>query len=178
MEAARAAKDDRFRNDPDSPVPPHARAAFRGLAYFPIDEAYRVTARVERLPSPQRVRVVASGGDVRDYERACVLRFELRGRALSLAGFVPEEGQSDEPYLFVPFQDATSGKESYGGGRYLDPDVPSGPTLSIDFNEAYHPYCVYDDSWSCVIPPPENRLPIAVRAGERLPDPRGATPPR
>ena len=72
--------------------------------------------------------------------------------------------------LFVPFRDATSGRETYGGGRYLDLDVAASGRYALDFNRAYHPYCVYDASWVCPFPPPENTLELPVTAGERLPE--------
>ena len=71
-------------------------------------------------------------------------------------------------YLFVPFTDATSGTQSYGGGRYLDLELPEGTMLEVDFNYAYNPYCAYTDGYSCPIPKPESRLPISILAGEKV----------
>jgi hypothetical protein len=68
---------------------------------------------------------------------------------------------------FVPFRDATSGKETYGGGRYLEVQADRFGRVVLDFNEAYNPYCAYNDAWACPLPPPENWLTVAVRAGER-----------
>lgn len=169
IESARREKDRWMKSDLHPPLPEAQRPAFRGLVYFPVDPAYRVTARVETLPAGDEMRVPATGGEERVYTRLCKLHFALAGLPCALTGFEPEPGQSPEPYLFVPFKDKTAGKETYGGGRYLDPDPPSGPELELDFNAAYNPYCAYDDTWSCVIPPPENWLGVEVRAGEKLP---------
>jgi uncharacterized protein (DUF1684 family) len=70
--------------------------------------------------------------------------------------------------LFVPFGDLTNGAETYKGGRYLDLDRTPTGLYDLDFNRAYHPYCVYDPSYVCPVPPRENRLTVAIRAGERL----------
>jgi uncharacterized protein (DUF1684 family) len=72
-------------------------------------------------------------------------------------------------YLFIPFRDLTSGKESYGGGRYIDTEIPAGETLILDFNRAYNPYCAYSHRYSCPIPPEENTLKVEIRAGEKVP---------
>ena len=84
-------------------------------------------------------------------------------------GEIVAVGPGGENGLFVPFTDATSGRETYGGGRYLDLPERADGTYVLDFNAAYHPYCVYDPAYSCPVPPPENRLALAVTAGERLP---------
>ncbi len=73
--------------------------------------------------------------------------------------------------LFVPFNDYTNGVSSYGGGRYLDIDIPAGDKTIIDFNFAYNPYCAYHDRWSCPIPPSENNLDIEVEAGVKSYEP-------
>ena len=120
--------------------------------------------------------------------RAGSLRFELNGERRSLAAYVLDdasghvhaaeaaeapEGQEapDEelPGLFVPFLDATSGHETYGAGRYLDLEPEDDGTYTLDFNLAYHPSCVYDVRFSCPLTPAENRLPVRIEAGERLP---------
>jgi uncharacterized protein (DUF1684 family) len=83
-------------------------------------------------------------------------------------GFELRKKEEFEKYLFVPFTDLTSGKETYGGGRYLDLEVPDGDSLEVDFNYAYNPYCAYTDGYSCPIPKPESRLSISILAGEKL----------
>jgi uncharacterized protein len=90
------------------------------------------------------------------------------GAVVRLHAYRAAEGKDHG--LFVPFRDATSGKETYGAGRYLDLEPREDDLYELDFNRAYHPYCAYDDAWSCTLPPPENRLPVRVEAGERLTD--------
>lgn len=163
----RAAKDAAFSRG-DSPVPPDKRSTLLPLAYFPIDPAYSVPARFDEAPAGKRMQLEmeTSSHQPRKMERVGVLRFMLKGQALQLGAFV-EEGQSDDR-LFVPFADATSGKETYPGGRYLEiPRSPTGVYL-VDFNRAFNPYCYYNPTYDCPYPPKENRLPVAVEAGEKI----------
>ncbi len=162
----RSAKDAFFRTSPRSPLPPETRASFGGLAYFPVDRAYRVEG-LELAPyggdGPREFSIPTSDGGLRPARRAGSLRFELAGRALSLTAYDLGGGG-----LFVPFQDATSGSETYGAGRYLDLEPEPDGTYVLDFNLAYHPYCAYSPDYSCPLTPAENRLPVRVAAGERL----------
>jgi uncharacterized protein len=98
------------------------------------------------------------------------LSFTLAGAPYKLSAFGERVG--DVRRLWVPFRDLTSGLETYGGGRYLDLDQTATGLYDLDFNRAYNPYCVYDASWICPYPPSENRLEIAIRAGERLQEAR------
>ena len=163
----RSAKDAFFRSSPHSPLPQEARVSFEGLAYFPVDATYRVEA-IELGPyegdGPEDFAIPTSDGDLRPARRAGSLQFELGGRALSLTAYDLGSGG-----LFVPFQDATSGSETYGAGRYLDLEPEPDGTYILDFNLAYHPYCAYSPDYSCPLTPAENRLPVPIAAGERLP---------
>lgn len=176
VEAWRAARERLFREHPQSPVPPGARADFPGLRWFDPDPAWRVPARIE--PADGAALDVDTGGEdgVVRLRRVGSLRFRLQGRECALSVLALLGYGSG---LFVPFRDATSGSETYGGGRYLADTVkctdagclevtPGSPEVVVDFNYAYHPSCVYDARWACPLAPPENRLPVAVRAGERL----------
>ena len=167
----RADKDDYFRSAPDSPIPSDARDDFEGLPYFPVDEAYRLeglTLEPYDGAEPTAFQIPTSDGKLRDAERAGVLRFRLGGSDQRLTAYRfarDAEGGS----VFVPFLDSTSGTETYGAGRYLDLDPdPHDGSYVLDFNLAYHPSCVYDPKYSCPLTPAENRLPLPVRAGERL----------
>ncbi|MCB0475507.1 MAG: DUF1684 domain-containing protein, partial [Flavobacteriaceae bacterium] len=94
--------------------------------------------------------------------------FELNGQSLKLHVYQNQEliKQAEyENHIFIPFTDLSSGNESYGGGRYIDLEIPRGDTLVIDFNKAYNPYCAYNHKYSCPIPPRENSLPVAIHAG-------------
>ena len=104
-----------------------------------------------------------TGGE-QTYHRAGVVRFDLEGEPAKVTLYASPEMHE----LFVPFRDATSGNETYGAGRYLEVEPPDERgNVVVDFNDAYNPYCAYNPEWSCPIPPGENWLPVAIRAGER-----------
>ncbi|MBP1636731.1 MAG: hypothetical protein H6Q10_3305 [Acidobacteria bacterium] len=167
IERERQAKDAQFAGAANSPVPPAARDRFLPLAYYPPDPAWAAPARFEPEPPERRARVEmqTSANKPRLMERLGTLRFTLQGRQLSLTAFV-EAGQPPDR-LFVPFMDETTGKETYPGGRYLDLEPEATGIYVVDFNRAYNPYCYYSASYDCPFPPRENRLPIAIRAGEK-----------
>ncbi len=169
LRADRAAKDEAFREAPDSPVPPGRRDELLPLSYFPPDPTYNVAAVLRAPSTPQPVvEMPTSTGLRRQMTRIGVLEFTLKGQVLSLSAFV-EAGAPARDQLFVPFTDMTTGTEVYPGGRYLDLDRTVTGIYQLDFNVAYHPFCYYDVRFDCPYPPPENRLPTPVRAGERLP---------
>jgi uncharacterized protein (DUF1684 family) len=168
----RAGKDELFAQHPSSPVPAAARRNFRGLAYWRHDPALRFTAPLEPDPEASPLDVPRSGeGPSMPYARIGWVSFEIDGSASRLAVYWLNEYAGG---IFIPFRDATSGHETYGGGRYLwdsakGADLGSSDNeLVLDFNYAYHPSCVYDPIWSCPLAPPENRLSVPIAAGERL----------
>ncbi|MGI8564751.1 MAG: DUF1684 domain-containing protein [Candidatus Dormibacter sp.] len=172
--AWREARDQLFGGHPQSPIPAGRRAAFQGLRWFPPDPTYRVQAAVETTdPSPLEIDTGGEDGVI-SYRRSGRLRFQLQGRECSLTVF---SLQGYGGGLFLPFTDATSGRETYGGGRYLFDTIKNtdagcldfqlgAAEVTIDFNYAYHPSCHYNPRWACPLAPPENRLAVAVRAGE------------
>jgi uncharacterized protein len=165
----RGVKDALFREHPQSPIAASERQRFTGLAYWPFDPAARVQARFVGLDSEPPP---GPGGEIA-FNRIGHLEFELHGQALRL-GALWIAGYAGG--LFVPFTDATSGRETYGGGRYLLDTIKSADlgsdlatgTVVLDFNYAYHPSCTYDPIWVCPLAPPDSRLQVPVRAGERL----------
>ncbi len=165
----RQSKDRWLRTDPDSPLPWPERRQFSGLPYFPISRGYVVTAQVEPLHAAESVGISTSDGNEQWYRRAVLLHFTLDRQALALTGFLSEHDHGHAA-LFVPFRDALAGRETYGAGRYLDVDAPTHGVsqLTLDFNLAYNPYCAYSDAYSCPVPPRENWLAVAIRAGERV----------
>jgi uncharacterized protein (DUF1684 family) len=168
IEAHRAEKDAAFASDsPDSPVPKAERARLLPLAYFPIDEGYHVPARLAPSPGEPVIEMPTSTGQRRRMRRAGQLRFSVKGQPLALTAFVEEADQAMQR-LFVPFADTTNGTETYVGGRYLDLDRTTTGLYDLDFNRAYHPYCVYNTQYDCPYPPRENRLTSPIRSGERL----------
>ena len=162
-----AARDSLFRSEA-SPLSPPAREGFGGLPYFPYDSVFAVPAALVPSLEQDTVAFPTTSGDLRPMVTAGHLVFEAGGVQRRLEAF---QSVGEGPgRLFVPFRDATSGRETYGGGRYLDLDVAASGRYALDFNRAYHPYCVYDASWVCPFPPPENTLELPVTAGERLPE--------
>ena len=168
------AEKDRFMRSNESPVPEDRRKDFPALSYFPIDAAYRVPASLTVGAGPDRagpkaevLELPTSTGQRRQMRRIGTLRFTLQDRELTLAAFV-DATENDMRRLFVPFGDLTSGNETYPGGRYLDLDRTATGIYDLDFNRAYNPFCVFNAKYDCPLPPRENRLPVPVRAGERL----------
>jgi len=160
------AEKDQFMRSSNSPVPPENRAAFPPLAYFPIDPAYQVPASLAVARGNDVLQIPTSTGQRREMRRIGTLRFMLQNRELTLTAFV-DASENDMRRLFVPFGDFTNGLETYQGGRYLDLDRTASGAYDLDFNRAYHPFCVYNPTYDCPYPPKENRLPLPVRAGEK-----------
>jgi uncharacterized protein len=155
-------KDHVFAHDPHSPLTEDQRGAFKGLVYFAENPELVINATVDRDVEPGDVPMGTSGGEEQVYQRFGVVRFKVDGEPAQLTLYSSED--SDE--LFVPFRDTTSGKETYGAGRYLEVHA-HGDDVAIDFNYAYNPNCAYDPSWSCPLPPIENWLKVPIRAGEK-----------
>ncbi len=162
LDEFRKEKDDFFAHDPHSPLTRDQQKAFRGLIYFAENPALRLDLPLEEDASGDVVEMQTSTGDVQVYQRLGKVRFEVDGKPVALTIFTNEHG------LFLPFVDALAGKETYGAGRYLEPErMPQGG-VHLDFNLAYNPYCAYNDRWSCPITPAENRIRTAIRAGEKI----------
>ncbi|HET9848281.1 MAG TPA: DUF1684 domain-containing protein [Candidatus Dormibacteraeota bacterium] len=177
MRRFRRGRDQLFRTHPQSPLSEEARVGFQGLRYFDADPMWRVSCELEPMDPGETVEIDTGGEDgVIVYRRAGQLRFDVAGQPCRLTVFslVAYAGG-----LFLPFRDGTSGRETYGGGRYLF-DTPkntdglsfelsAGSTsVVIDFNFAYNPSCAYDARWACPLAPRENWLTVPVRAGEQI----------
>jgi uncharacterized protein len=165
----RDTRDELFRSHPQSPLPADRRASFQGLEYWPYDPQARVLAELEDVEAPLQ-EVATSGTEAILFRPFARASFELRGEVLALeVAWLAAYGGG----AFLSFRDATSGTESYGGGRYLLDTVKGADLgeddgrLVLDFNFAYNPSCSYDPGWVCPLAPPANRLPVAVSAGER-----------
>lgn len=167
INARRAATDQFMRESDQSPVPPEQRASFPPLAYFPVEIGYRVPAALRVARGNDVLEIPTSLGLRRPHRRIGKLEFTLKGQPMTLTAFV-EADQEDMRRLFVPFGDLTNGSETYPGGRYLDLERTATGIYDLDFNRAYHPYCYYNPKYDCPYPPRENRLPIPVRAGEKM----------
>ncbi len=154
-------KDESFRHDPHSLVPAEKREAFAGLRYFPLNRDLVFDVPVEPADGSS-LEIPTSDGSFRRYRRTGHARFHLDGEQAALVLLSRE----DEAGFFLPFRDATSGKQAYGAGRYLDIAPSQEEQVHVDVNLAYNPYCAYNDASSCPLPPPENRLRVPIRAGE------------
>jgi uncharacterized protein (DUF1684 family) len=171
-DAFRAARDALFRSHPDSPIAIERRAGWNGTRWCGHDPSWRMVAAIERAPDATEFELDLGGDGLLRCARVGYARFEREGRAASLALYW-FEGYGGG--LWLPFLDATSGAATYGGGRYLYDTIKGADlgvgatTIVLDFNFAYNPSCAYDERWLCPLSPPENRLPFAVEAGERVP---------
>jgi uncharacterized protein len=142
------------------------RIHFRGLEYFPIDLKWRFAAHFERYAPPRTIKITSMAGIVEDNFSPGALVFEYGGKKYRLDA-ISERGSENE--LFVMFTDATSGRETYGGGRQLYTALPNADgEVILDFNKAYNWPCVFTEYATCPIPPPQNRLPIRIEAGEKM----------
>lgn len=164
----RMSKDEAFKSGENSPIPPEDRAAFQGLSYYPPDPSLRFNVRLQRHARPQKVKLGTNTGEIRTGLRYGYFEFQAGGQSCLLQAYRLDDNAGGAPYLFVPFRDATSGKETYGAGRYLDLKENTSGIYDLDFNRAYNPFCAYNDAFSCPFPPAENTLGVAIRAGEKL----------
>lgn len=168
----RAHREQLFMHHPESPIAAAERPTWRGAAWYPYDPAWRVVGQVALATTTTTFEIrLAADGAVR-CTRIGTVEFVIAGASTRLALYW-FEGYGGG--LWLPFYDATNGETTYGGGRYLydtikGADLGASPgKLMLDFNYAYNPSCAYDDRWSCPLSPIENRLNIAVTAGERSP---------
>ncbi len=141
------------------------------LPSYPLEEQWRVAARFDKFERPRRVRVPDVRGGSMEFTAVGQLVFRLKGEELRLTA-IAAEGQ---PRLSVWFKDQTNGSTTYRGYRTVRPQVVNdGEWTVIDFNFAYNPPCAYSNFTTCPLPPPENRLPVAIEAGlKQLPSVEG-----
>ena len=163
IQSLRSNKDYYLKKDTSSPI--ENKANFKSLKYFEINPAFKIISKIDRLTSGQTINISMSGGETEEYEAYGNVTFEIEGVKCALKIFKTPEGN-----LFLPFKDLTSNKETYGAGRYLDfkIDDVNDNQLTIDFNKAYQPFCAYNHTFTCPVPPAENFLNVSVKAGERL----------
>ncbi len=165
LAAFRKHKDDFLKSSPNSPLAPDERERFSGLDYFPESVDYIVRAEAKQLDG-EVVELATTTGEPQLYRRWGTAAFELEGGRCSLTLFAdPDDPHPKE--FFVPFKDATSGRETYGSGRYLSAMLLEDGRVLLDFNYAYNPFCAYSPRYRCPLPPAENVLEVPVRAGEK-----------
>ncbi|HLO37559.1 MAG TPA: DUF1684 domain-containing protein [Lacibacter sp.] len=141
------------------------------MKFYPVQEQYRITAGFERKENSPWFMMSTSGKTKQQYRVYGIIRFNIHDTTVALHIYQSRSLMSSEKYkehLFIPFTDLTSGRETYGGGRYIDLNISdiNNNTYVIDFNKAYNPYCAYTSGYNCPIPPKENDLVVAIKAGE------------
>lgn len=166
----REQKDFEMLNDDKSPILAKEKATFTKLNYYKPDVEFRKEASFTRFDQATHFLMKTSTERLPEYSIYGVVNFSYKGRNYSLNVYqnielVKKPGY--EKHLFIPFNDETNGKETYGGGRFLDLTETGSDTLILDFNLAYNPYCAYNHKYSCPIPPEANNLKIKVKAGEK-----------
>jgi hypothetical protein len=174
LESHREEKDRIFSLADQSPIPEEDRDGFDGLEYFEPDPSYRVTATVTTHDEPETVELTVVNGDREEYHRVASFAFELHGESVSLSAYRLADGEEtdeDGQYrYFAPFQDATTGENTYEGGRYLEiyteEPLEDDQEIVLDFNVVYVPFCAFNDAFACPLAPAENWLEIPIEAGE------------
>ncbi|GAB4327443.1 MAG: DUF1684 domain-containing protein [Bacteroidales bacterium] len=168
----RQGKNIRFLYDDASPLTPEQKQNFEGLKYFPARYQYLIKGTFEAYDQPDTVELKTTTDRSPAYVVRGIIRFRFEGKSYSLLAFQNLkllEINPEDNKLLIPFRDLTAGRETYGGGRYIDCTIPGeGQMIELDFNKAYNPYCAYNPKYSCVLPPPENELPFRVEAGEKV----------
>ena len=157
-----------FADSIETPLTKKDWAEFTHLDFFPIDLKYRVVARFIRTPDEKPFEMATSTNRKPKYVKYAEAHFEIDGKKFTLSLYQSLRTPKTAGYenmLFLPFKDHTNGFGSYGGGRFMDVEIPDGKTIVLDFNKAYNPYCAYNHRYSCPIPPEENHLEIAIKAG-------------
>lgn len=160
-----------YSNPATTPLAKEDLNTFDGLPFFPINEEFRINARFERTENAMPFLMSTTTDRLPTYEVYGTATFEIEGKPYRLNIYQSHSLRETEEYknhLFLPFTDETNGNTTYGGGRFIDLEIPEGEHITIDFNKAYHPYCAYNKKYSCPIPPKENHLPLAVKAGIRI----------
>jgi len=170
VEREREEKNRFFVLDPRSPVPHEERRHLlgKGLSYYPPDPDLRFELMLHEHREKKRIRVATTKGEVQEFIRWGEFRFDVNDKRCVLQAY---KSNPKEERLWVPFRDATSGKETYGAGRYLDLEPQRHRTAEgrwvLDLNEAYNPWCAYSEAYTCPFIPPENWLEVPIRAGEK-----------
>jgi uncharacterized protein len=162
LEQFRTEKDEFYGHDRRSPLTPAQQRAFKGLSYFPENGALVIKAKIDRNVPDGVIHMETTRGEEQSFRRYGLVRFEVDGQPTQVTLYATEAGSHA---LFLPFRDATSGKQSYGAGRYLDLHA-HGDEVTVDFNYAYNPNCAYNPDWNCPLPPAENWLKVPILAGE------------
>lgn len=166
LQDQREAKDHFFRTRPESPLTPQQQAAFTGLRYYPHNPELRLTVELDLFDEGDQIVMRTNRDVLKPFFRHGTFTVTVDGETATLTVY-----RSPDDYYFLPFADANAGTETYGAGRYLDlsPEDGDEARFVVDFNLAYNPYCAYNDRFVCPVTPKENRIALAIRAGEMVP---------
>lgn len=163
---ARKEKERYFKTAYLSPITD--KSVFEHLNYFEPDEKYRVTAQMEIIKAQQYLSMWSSDGKKITFQKYARVTFFINNQTCTAILFKQSEIEQSN-HLFMPFRDLSNGASTYQSGRYLDVEATNNKTeIVLDFNLAYNPYCVYNYKYSCPLAPKENKLPIAILAGEKI----------
>jgi uncharacterized protein (DUF1684 family) len=141
------------------------QVVFNGLSYYDPDPSYNIVANFQKSESNEQITLIANDGEERTYDLYGTASFKIVNVPCTLQVLSSESELGTK--MFIPFMDETSGEETYGAGRYLEASLPLGNTIDLDFNFAYNPYCAYMEGYTCPFPPKENKLNVAIKAGEK-----------
>ncbi len=161
LDQSRQEKDNFFRIDSQSPLTLAQKRNFSGLNYYPENPSLRLELTLEPTDYQEKVFLTTSTGTEREYQHIGQVQFVVGGQDAILQVYEADYG------YFVPFSDGTAPGETYGAGRYLEPEEIRPNVLLLDFNFSYNPYCAYNDGWSCPLPPSANRMKVRIEAGEK-----------
>jgi len=168
LQVHRVAEEKSFRNKETTLLSDDYFERFTGLNYFPADIKYRIVAKLVRLSETELTNLGTTGGTPYGFMRFGKVEFFLDGKAIELQVFEFPSDDTARPAIFVPFRDATSGKDSYGGGRFMIINIPQSDQVVVDFNLAINPICVYDPDYICPIPPLSNTISDRIVAGAMM----------
>lgn len=163
-----------YRNPEESPLRGNNFDHFKEHPFFPIDLKYRIKAKFTRTQNAVVFENPTSSGRTQPYLEYGTATFTIDGKAYSLKIYQSQDlikMKEYEDHLFLPFRDETNGKETYGGGKYMDLKIPEGDEILLDFNKSYQPYCAYNAyDYNCPIVPKENFLSVRIEAGVKYED--------
>jgi len=147
-------------------------ADLKYLKFYKPKKKYKVECSFERTPKEESFDMATYSGKTKKFVKYGVLSFKLNGQDLKLAVYqnlMLQKMEQYKEYLFIPFKDLTNSETTYGGGRYFDIMISDikDDKLTLDFNKCYNPYCAFSDGYNCPVPPKENHLEVAIKAGEK-----------
>jgi len=157
-----------YTDTAESPLTKEDIKTFKKLDFYPINKKFKVKAIFTRTEDAIPFKMKTTTDRAPEYVKYGDVEFEMDGKKIKVGIYQSlrlKKTEEYKDYLALPFRDLTSGKMSYGGGRYVDLSIPEGNTIIIDFNKSYNPYCAYNHKYSCVVPPLENFINVEIKAG-------------